>query len=129
MPNVVEVSWVDDTYPIVPRPATVDINWLVRYEVDTMLMRLAVETKFIKLAVETKFWRLGTEIKGRIDEANSWGSTKLLMYLSSPAVVEMRLGDESKLRRFWVETKLFKLAVDTKLRRLGVETTPGTEER
>jgi hypothetical protein len=41
------------------------------------------------------------------------------MYLSSPAVVEMRFGDESKFKRFWVETKLIKF---------GVETTPGTEE-
>jgi hypothetical protein len=52
------------------------------------------------LAVETKLVRFGTEMKGRIEEANSWGSTKLLMYRSKPAVVEIRLGDESKLRRF-----------------------------
>jgi len=93
------------------------------------LVKLAVETKFIKLAVETKLVRLGVEIKGRIEDASSAGSMKLLMYRSRPAVVEMRFGDESKLRRFWVETKFIKLAVETKLRRLGVETTPGTEER
>jgi hypothetical protein len=51
------------------------------------------------------------------------------MYLSSPAVVEMRLGEEIKFRRFGVETKFIKFCVETKLRRLGVETTPGTEER
>jgi hypothetical protein len=79
-----------------------------------------VDTKLIKLAVETKLVRFGVEIKGRIEEANSWGSIKLLIYLSSPAVVEMRFGEEIKLRRFWVETKLIKF---------GVETTPGTEER
>ena len=93
---------------------------LVKLAVETKLVKLAVETKLIKLAVETKLVRLGVEMKGRIDEASSAGSMKLLMYLSSPAVVEIRLGDESKL---------VKLAVETKLRRLGVETTPGTEER
>jgi hypothetical protein len=45
---------------------------------------------------------------------------KLLIYLSSPAVVEIRFGDESKFKRFCVDTKLIKF---------GVETTPGTEER
>jgi hypothetical protein len=96
--------------------------------VETKLFKLAVETKLIKLAVETKLVRLGVEMKGRIDEASSAGSMKLLMYLSSPAVVEIRLGDESKLVKLAVETKFIKLAVETKLRRLGVETTPGTEE-
>jgi hypothetical protein len=43
------------------------------------------------------------------------------MYLSRPAVVEMRFGDESKLVRFAVETKFIKLAVETKLVKLGVE--------
>jgi hypothetical protein len=61
---------------------------------------LVVETKLIKLAVETKLVRFGVEIKGRIEEASSAGSIKLLMYLSSPAVVEMRFGEEIKLRRF-----------------------------
>ena len=64
------------------------------------MTKFAVETKFIKLAVETKLFRFGTEMKGRIDEASSAGSIKVLMYRSSPAVVEMRFGDESKLRRF-----------------------------
>jgi hypothetical protein len=59
-----------------------------------------VETKFIKLAVETRLVRLGTEIKGRIDEASSAGSMKVLMYRSSPAVVEMRFGLEIKFKRF-----------------------------
>jgi hypothetical protein len=59
-----------------------------------------VDTKLIKLAVETKLVRFGVEIKGRIDEASSAGSMKLLIYLSSPAVVEMRFGEEIKLRRF-----------------------------
>jgi hypothetical protein len=59
-----------------------------------------VDTKFIKLGVETIFVRLGTEIKGRMEEASSAGSIKLLIYLSSPAVVEMRLGDEMRFRRF-----------------------------
>jgi hypothetical protein len=94
-----------------------------------MFIRFAVETKFIKLAVETKLVKLGTEMKGRMEEASSAGSIKLLMYLSSPAVVEIRLGEESKFRRFGVETKFIKFCVETKLRRLGVETTPGTEER
>jgi len=73
---------------------------LVKFAVETKFVRLAVETRFIKLAVETKLVRFGTEMKGRIDEANSRGSIKLLIYLSSPAVVEIRFGDEIKLRRF-----------------------------
>jgi hypothetical protein len=40
------------------------------------------------------------------------------MYRSRPAVVEMRFGDEIKLRRLAVETKLRRLAVETRLRRL-----------
>ena len=54
------------------------------------MVKLAVETKLVKLAVETKLRRLGVEIKGWIEEANSLGSMKLLIYLSSPAVVESR---------------------------------------
>ena len=54
----------------------------------------------MRFAVETKLVRLGMEMKGRIDDANSAGSMKLLMYCSRPAVVEIRFGDESKLRRF-----------------------------
>ncbi len=73
---------------------------LRRLGVETILVKLAVETKFIKLAVETRLVRFGVEIKGRIDDANSAGSIKLLMYRSRPAVVEIRFGDESKLRRF-----------------------------
>jgi hypothetical protein len=69
-------------------------------EVLTKLLKFAVDTKFIKLAVETKLVRLGTEMKGRMDEASSAGSIKVLMYLSSPAVVEIRFGLEIKLRRF-----------------------------
>jgi hypothetical protein len=94
-----------------------------------MFIRFAVDTKFIKLAVETRLVRLGTEMKGRMEEASSAGSIKLLMYRSRPAVVEIRLGEEIKFRRFGVETKFIKFCVETKLRRLGVETTPGTEER
>jgi hypothetical protein len=65
-----------------------------------------VDTKFIKLAVETKLVRFGVEMKGRMEDASSAGSIKLLMYLSSPAVVEMIFGLEIRLRRFCVETKL-----------------------
>ena len=53
---------------------------------------------------------------------------KLLIYLSSPAVVERRFGDESKLRRLAVETKFIKLAVETKLVRLGTEMKGRIEE-
>jgi hypothetical protein len=59
-----------------------------------------VDTKFIKLAVETKLVRFGVDIKGRIEEASSAGSMKLLMYRSRHAVVEMRFGDEIRFRRF-----------------------------
>ena len=72
----------------------------VRFAVETRLVKLAVDTKFIKLAVETKLVRFGVEMKGRMEDASSAGSMKLLMYLSSPAVVEMRFGDEIKFKRF-----------------------------
>jgi hypothetical protein len=71
-----------------------------RFCVETKLKRFCVETKLIKLGVETNPVRLGTEIKGRMEEASSAGSTKLLMYRSNPAVVEMRFGLEIRLRRF-----------------------------
>ena len=41
-----------------------------------------------RFGVETKFRRLGVEINGRIEEASSLGSIKLLMYRSKPATVE-----------------------------------------
>ena len=59
-----------------------------RLGVDIKLRRLGVETKLRRLGVDTKPKRLGTLIKGRIDEANSAGSMKLLIYRSKPAVVE-----------------------------------------
>jgi hypothetical protein len=59
-----------------------------------------VDTRFIKLGVETIPVRLGIEIKGRIEDASSAGSIKLLMYRSRPAVVEIRFGLEIRLMRF-----------------------------
>ena len=59
-----------------------------------------MDTRFIKFGVETSPVRLGMEMKGRMEDANSAGSMKLLMYLSSPAVVEMRFGLEIRLMRF-----------------------------
>jgi hypothetical protein len=59
-----------------------------------------VDTRFNKLGVETSPVKLGMEMKGRMEEASSAGSMKLLMYRSRPAVVEMRLGDEIRLMRF-----------------------------
>jgi hypothetical protein len=59
-----------------------------------------VDTRFIKFGVETIPVRLGIEIKGRMEEASSAGSIKLLMYRSKPAVVEIRFGLEIKLMRF-----------------------------
>ncbi len=95
---------------------------LRRFCVETKLRRFCVDTKLIKLGVETNPVRLGMEIKGRTEEASSAGSIKLLMYLSKPAVVEMRFGLEIRLRRFCVDTKLRRFCVDTKLRRFCVET-------
>ncbi len=40
--------------------------------------RVAVETKLSKLGVETKLRRFCAEMKGRIEEASSCGSIKLL---------------------------------------------------
>ena len=73
---------------------------LVRFGVETKLFKLAVETRLIKLAVETKLVRFGVEIKGRMEEASSAGSMKVLMYRSRPAVVEIRFGLEIRLMRF-----------------------------
>jgi hypothetical protein len=73
---------------------------LTKFCVDTKLRRFCVDTRFIKLGVETIPVRLGMEIKGRMEEANSAGSMKLLIYRSRPAVVEIRLGDEIRLMRF-----------------------------
>jgi hypothetical protein len=73
---------------------------LVRLAVDTKLRRFCVDTRFIKLGVETIPVRFGMEIKGRMEEASSAGSMKLLMYRSRPAVVEIRLGEEIRLMRF-----------------------------
>jgi hypothetical protein len=56
--------------------------------------RVAVDTKLRRFGVETKFKRLGVEINGRIDEANSLGSMKLLMYRSKPATVETSCREE-----------------------------------
>ena len=52
------------------------------------------------MGVETIPVRFGMEIKGRMEEASSAGSIKLLMYRSRPAVVEIRLGEEIRLMRF-----------------------------
>jgi hypothetical protein len=159
-PATVETSWEEEINPTVPRPITVEFNWLVRYDVDTKFnklgvetkpgwLRVAVDTKLRRLGVETRFKRLGTEINRWIDEANSWGSMKLLTNLSNPATVEtsweeemnptvprpitvefnwlVRYEVDTKLRRLGVETKprLSRVAVDTKLRRFGVLTNPG----
>ena len=62
--------------------------------VETKFKRLGDETRFNKLGVETKFNKFGVEIKGKREEANSLGSIKLLMYRSSPAVVETRVSEE-----------------------------------
>jgi hypothetical protein len=43
-----------------------------------------------------------------MEEASSAGSMKLLMYLSRPAVVEIRLGEEIRLMRFCVDTRFIK---------------------
>ena len=67
---------------------------------ETKLIKLGVDTRFSKLAVETRFSKLGVEINRIIVEASSAGSTKVLMYRSKPAVVEMRFGLEIKFRRF-----------------------------
>lgn len=50
-----------------PRPVIVDVNWVVKYVL---------------------------EINCKTEEANSCGSTKLLIYRSRPAVVEIKEADE-----------------------------------
>ena len=64
------------------------------------MTKFCVDTRFIKLGVETIPVRFGVEIKGRMEEASSAGSMKLLMYRSRPAVVEMRFGEEIRLIKF-----------------------------
>ena len=109
-----------DRYPAVPSPITVDTRELLKKEVETtpgILERYpavprptTVDTReLLKNEVETRFCRFGDEIKGRIEDANSLGSIKLLIYFSRPAVVEIRFGEESKSRRFAVETKFKRL--------------------
>jgi hypothetical protein len=63
---------------------------LRRFAVLTWFKRLGVETNPgpKRVAVDTKLRRFGVEIKGKIEEASSLGSMKLLMYLSNPATVE-----------------------------------------
>jgi hypothetical protein len=61
---------------------------LSKLGVETKLRRLGVDTRLRRLGVETRFNKLGDDIKGTIEEANSRGSIKLLIYCSNPAVVE-----------------------------------------
>ena len=42
------------TYPVVPRPITVEPSCVAKKVVETKLAKLAVETRFAKLAVDTK---------------------------------------------------------------------------
>ena len=42
-----------ETYPEVPRPLTVEANWVSRNVVETNEVKLAVETKLVRFAVET----------------------------------------------------------------------------
>ena len=112
------------------------------------MSKLGLETKFSKLGVETKLRRLGVEIKGTIEEANSRGSMKLLMYCSKPAVVETIVDRKdkeeiypkdpilfakfkrresrnvvlTKFNKLGVEIRLSKFGVETKCKRLGVDT-------
>jgi hypothetical protein len=103
--------------------------------VDTKFWRLGVETKVRRFGVETRLRRFGEEMKGKIEEANSLGSIKLLTYRSRPTVVETscvwryevltksrRFWEETKFKRFCVDTKFRRFCVETRLRRLGVET-------
>ena len=109
---------------------------------------MGVETKFNKFGVDTRFNKLGLEINGKIEEANSLGSMKVLIYCSNPAVVETivdRKDNEemypkepillakfkslesryvvlTKSKRFGVETKFNKFSDETRFNKLGVET-------
>ncbi len=56
--------------------------------------KVAVDTKLRRLGVETKLRRFGAEIKGRIEDASSCGSIKLLMKRSNPATVDTSCVDE-----------------------------------
>ena len=44
---------MDDTYPDVPRPLTVDANWVSKKDVLTRFNKLGLETKLRRLGVET----------------------------------------------------------------------------
>ena len=96
-PATVEVRESVETYPTVARPMTVEFSALLKKEVETRFNKFGEETKFTKLGLEirfnkfgdetklrrfgvdTKFSKFGVEIKGSKEEANSRGSTKLLM--------------------------------------------------
>ena len=71
---------------------------LRRFGVETNpgVTKVAVDTKLRRLGVETRLRRLGVEINGRIDDANSRGSMKLLINRSNPATVDTNCKEEMK---------------------------------
>jgi hypothetical protein len=111
------------------------------------LSKFGDDTRLNKLGVETNPKRFGVDIKGKIEEANSLGSIKLLIYCSNPAVVETSEERRDKVeiypkepkvlakfkrrvsrkvvltksRRFGEETKLSRFGEDTRLIKLGLE--------
>ena len=65
-------------------------------ETNPGVTKVAVDTKLRRLGVETKLSKFGVEMKGRIDDANSRGSIKLLIYRSNPATVDTSCKEEIK---------------------------------
>jgi hypothetical protein len=135
---------IEDTYPNVPRPETVDCNRVSKNEVLTRFMRLGLETKLRRLGEETtlsrlgvltKFKRLGVETKlrrlgvltkfKRLGEDTNPLREEIYPKVARPATVDCnRVSKNDVLTRFkrlGVETKLRRLGVETKFKRLGVE--------
>ena len=129
---------IEDRYPAVPRPTTVEPIWVARkvvltnpdrLAVDTKLVRFAVDTRPTRFAVDTRFAILAVEI---IDPKTI---EETYPAVPSPITVEPicvarklvltnpdRLAVDTKLVRFAVDTKFARLAVDTKLVRFAVDT-------
>ena len=131
---------IEDKYPAVPRPTTVEPIWVVRkvvltnldrFAVDTKLVRFAVDIRPMRFAVDTRFAILAVEI---IDPKTI---EERYPAVPSPITVEPicvarklvltnpdRLAVDTKSARFAVDTKFARFAVDTKLVRFAVDTSP-----
>jgi hypothetical protein len=95
--EIIDPKTIEERYPAVPSPITVEPICVARKLVLTNPDRLAVDTKFARFAVDTKFARFAVD-------------TKLV-----------RFAVDTKLVRFAVDTSPTRFAVDTRFAILAVE--------